>query len=147
MGNSSGFSEGSWNSLLLAADQHLAAVAFHVEFLVGAFGEDLAETVAGQDHAAGRLDGEAEDLHADAHFEVGAHQDGPLSGDFELHVLQDRLGASRGGHAGGHLEGVQQFVAFACRFHGWFYLSSLNSISSISVTARMFMGRTALRVT
>ena len=102
----------------LAADQHLPAVALQVEFLVGAFGEDFAEAVAGQDHAAGRFDGEARHLDADAHLQVGAHQDGPVRGDFELDVLQDRLGASRRGHAGGHLEGVQQFVAFAGRFHG-----------------------------
>ena len=80
----------------LAADQHLAAVALQVEFLVGAFGKDLAEAVAGQDHAAGRFDREARHLDADAHLQVGAHQDGPVLGDFELDVLQDRLGAARG---------------------------------------------------
>ena len=110
----------------LAADQHLAAVALQVEFLVGTLGEDFAEAVAGQDHAAGRLDGKAGHLDTDPHLKVGAHQNGPLLGDFKFHVLKDRLGASRGRHAGGHLKGMEQFVAFACRFHGlvlpFFYL-------------------------
>ena len=38
--------------------------------------------------------------------------------DLQLEVLQDRLGAARGGHAGGRLEGVQQLLAIASDFHG-----------------------------
>ena len=38
--------------------------------------------------------------------------------DFELDVLQDRLGAAGGSDGGGRLKGGQEFFAIAGDFHG-----------------------------
>ena len=100
--------------------------------------EDRAEAVAGQDDAAGRLDREARHLDADAHLQVGAHQDGLLRRSASsLTFCRIGLGLRAGATLAAIWKACKQFVAFAGRFHGSvlpffdLYLSS-----SISMAAR-----------
>ena len=102
----------------LPADQDLLAVAFEIEFFVGAFRQDPAEAIARQDHAAGGLHRKARHLDPNANLQVGPHHDGRVVGHVHLDALQDGFRAPRRGHARRHLEGPQEFVTIASRFHG-----------------------------
>ena len=117
----------------LAADLDLAAVAFDGKLLVAALAQDREEPRDRQDDAARGLDADA--LHVDANpdLQVGAHEDAFVVMHLQLEVLQDRLGAAGGGHAGGRLESVKQFLTLACDFHESVSLFKLLVLSMIIV--------------
>ena len=82
----------------------------------------------GSTAAPGDVDLDAGDFVADADFEVGGHERGLVLRDFELDVLQNRLGAAGRGDGGDGLERVQHLLAVAGDFHRGEVLSNARRI-------------------
>ena len=61
---------------------------------------------------------DARHVDANADLQVGAHQDGPICVTSSLRFCRIGFGLRDRGHAGGRLEGVQEFFALASHFHG-----------------------------
>ena len=102
---------GEFELAAFAADLGAIGTGFDAERSVAAFAEDRAEAGDGEHGSAGDIDLDAIDFVADADFEVGGHQRGVVLGDFEFHVLQNRLGAASRRDRCDRLEGVQHLLA------------------------------------
>ena len=105
---------------VLPGDYEVLAIGFDPQAGVGSFSQNRVEPTDGEHGAAGGIDLHAGDLDAHADLQVGGHEDGGVTADFELDILQDGLGAATRSHGGRGLKGGKQLLSLASDLHGCF---------------------------